>query len=300
MSGIKIVVIDSGINKEYQQYCCGGHELKLVNNKISYENTYWEEGFHGTLCSAIINNIVPTAEIYHIKIVDKGISSSELLLRALEDVLFIDCKIVNISMATKNLKYKIEYEDICRRLKEQNKIIVASSMNGSEIEVYPASSNDVLGVTGDEKARKEILFNGGNYQCKACIEPEIVNLFGKENMFFMGKSKATAIVSGVCGNIALLNPNITQEEILNILREKSIRYEQEEYEYSDKVVNYMRSRYGKNMYEFLVNRCRDNYKECINIINEIEERYPEHARIFYGDFVSVSCLERLFEYRWMV
>lgn len=295
---MKVIIIDSGINKNYQRLCDGGYRLMSVKGSICRDENIFDEGLHGTMCSSIIKQIEPKTKIYHIKIMNDGRTSSELLLAALKDLREIECDIINISMATENGRLLQEMNSVCADLEMQGKIIVASAMNGSKKPVYPACLKSVMGVSGSNKIKNQILYYNEMYECSANIEPEIISLDKNNDIFFMGKSKATAIVSGVCASIAKKKEKMTKKDMVEIIQNEPFIYERKIYCHTLKIKKYLETIYGDKVYMKLYKRCKGDYKECIKVVENIEKKYPKHGRIYYSDFASIEQLQELFENRW--
>lgn len=203
----RVAVIDSGVNKFYK------NRIAKCLNYIK-ENHVDKNG-HGTKCVSIIDNIAPETDFTVLKILNKNLQcSSSVLCQALTDLLTMDIDIINLSLSTAEINnYKV-LNDICRKLYQGGKLIIASKANDGD-NSYPAESEYVLGVCGSLFRDNETFWykSNGLIQIVASKTPTILKVDESKYSFYGGNSKATACMTGV------ISKNWDNLRVINI-REK--------------------------------------------------------------------------------
>lgn len=143
--GVKIVVLDSGINKTHPklvQYKFSGYNITNNSNNIV------DKLGHGTAITGIIKNHVPGAEIFMVKIFDNDyyIEFPDLC-NALEYIYNnIDFHVLNLSVGLTECPDHNKLEHLCNLLSKKG-IIVSAFDNFGAIS-YPAAYSSVIGVDG--------------------------------------------------------------------------------------------------------------------------------------------------------
>lgn len=189
-----IAIVDSGISFMEPAFSITG----TLNCITKREDTSLDLNGHGTMCAKTINFLNCNNEYYIIKCLDRNLKcSSEELLCALESLISIDVDIINLSLATKSKLYFKEFQDICEKLKNQGKIIVASVLKAEHYGI-PANISSVIGVEGKYLGNHyEVHYNPeAEIQCIADSTPLIIK-YNNSFSVFAGHSKATACLSGI-------------------------------------------------------------------------------------------------------
>lgn len=143
--GVKIVVLDSGINETHPklvQYKFSGYNITNNSNNIV------DKLGHGTAITGIIKNHVPGAEIFMVKIFDNDyyIEFPDLC-NALEYIYNnIDFHVLNLSVGLTECPDHNKLEHLCNLLSKKG-IIVSAFDNFGAIS-YPAAYSSVIGVDG--------------------------------------------------------------------------------------------------------------------------------------------------------
>lgn len=198
-----IAIIDSGIAKDvpFAKKIIGGIAFYIKANNLYCSDNIVDECGHGTKCASIIDKYASNAMLYIIKIVDKTSKcSSILLLEALKHLLFVDVSIINISLSVSNSCNTTDISAILKKLRLQEKIILASVKNRENMS-FPANNNNVIGVKG-----KLMVNNTYNYDYTRIIEvvanatPIFTLSLRKRYEWFGGNSKATALMSAEIAN----------------------------------------------------------------------------------------------------
>lgn len=190
---MKIVVIDSIINREFFQ-----HKEKIkcykVKNKHVYEDFESAVGLsHGTLCSLIIEKYGFYDQIIGIKVLNsKGQGDIDDLIIALKWCLNKNIDIINLSLGSVEHNDFNKIKKICDKLSLEGKIIVAAKSNDDQF-TAPACFDSVIGVKCFKKNNLKKLRNikyasdGINYEARGshciklkdggCIQTEKCNSF---------------------------------------------------------------------------------------------------------------------------
>lgn len=231
---VKIAVIDTA-----NYYHSNNIHNIAINDLSSTDLTY-----HGSYIVALLNYLLPNAEIYSINIADEnGTISPDSLSKGIEYAYEHDCSIINISLGT-----QYDYQHI--RLEIENaikngSIIVASVGNDrNESLDYPANYDGVIGVASRNKDNIDDDSNNKCLQKKYFSAPGSV-IFN-DDYVMNGSSIATAYATSIIASIVDIYPNITLNEITKILQESSIFST----EYSYGMLNYEKAiLVTNNLYE---------------------------------------------------
>ena len=145
--GIKIVVIDSGINLKHPLF----RDKKINGYSINNEHDVIADHFcdkfgHGTAVYSLIKNIVPESEIIVFKIFEHDLTcTQEAILNALQYIYNnIECDLINISAGTCTVEDDSLY-NLCKKLYNRGSIITAAFDNSGAVS-YPAMYDCVIGV----------------------------------------------------------------------------------------------------------------------------------------------------------
>lgn len=238
---IKVALVDTGIdiNHEYlKNNIIGG--ISIYENEygeIELSNDYNDDNGHGTRCASLIKKEFPDVQLFVIKVFDEtGRSNLRVFEYAMKYILNLDVNIVNLSLSFflhNNSKDKLEnIHNICEKLKEQNKIIIASEVNsnGDELigESYPSAWDSVIGVKGFILEDKKDFWYDKNkkVQCLIDNEPSFSCVNGNTyGLAYRSNSLSTAKLSGIVSKI-MNNYNIkTFKEVEDILIKDAKRTE---------------------------------------------------------------------------
>ena len=160
MTEANIVIIDSGLEHCFQQRknIKGGICFHVNNNGDISRNEDYDDMFgHGTAIFNIINNDCPDATFYCVKIFnDKPECNQDLLLYALNYVYeYIKCDFILLSSGTVLLKNIKEFDNITKKLYEDNKSIIVSAFNNEGALSYPAAGEYVIGIDSSPNIKQE-------------------------------------------------------------------------------------------------------------------------------------------------
>jgi hypothetical protein len=296
---MRIVIIDSGINKEHNNIMVKGRHFFQENEFVISNDEIYESGMHGTLVYYTIDKIASCGDYYFLKVLnDDGRTNSKILLSALESTLNTECDIINISMSTANMLYYKDFNDICNELAKQNKIIVASASNNKE-NALPAMLESVIGVVGGKDLRGKVEYNNNCYECIVNDEPEFIFMGEKGVSLFAGTSKGAGIVCGIIAKmIKNKKMNFGKTQFIDYLKEQPLIYERLSEKKSSKFENYIIEHFGKDYPKFFYNNYKNNLNNLFKILEDIEKVFPDHRRVYLDDFKSEANINRLIRYGW--
>ncbi|AKG34958.1 S8 family serine peptidase [Paenibacillus durus] len=225
-----VAIVDSGIctsNEAFASNIIGGINF---NTDSESDECYTDRNGHGTLCASVIKRIVPDAKIYVVKILNENAAThSKILIKALRHLLTQNVRVINLSIATTNIKYVDELREICKLLQDQGKILICSLQN-RRMSSFPADFDTVIGVRGAAFEAPDDYWLNFKYRinCIANATPILVQgLNGKWEMFG-GNSKATAVFSGVVLKKLALEPYLQNDQLFNRLEGSAMRSAWEE------------------------------------------------------------------------
>lgn len=203
-----ILIVDSGIDK------------KLINCDVVDVLKKGEEDTcgHGTSCAMVVKSICPEAKIVSMPILDKtGKASSLELEKILNACLDIECNIINLSLSIVDSNIG-NVKKICSALRRQGKIVISSVRNRT-LKSEPAIFKDVIGVRGKIfDAKEKYWFNPfKRVQMITDMTPVFTDRTLGKYFVFSGNSKATAVASGIIGNIFLGNESLDSINLVNKL-----------------------------------------------------------------------------------
>jgi hypothetical protein len=146
--GLKVAVIDSGVNVRHSHICAPTRGLAIgpgCGTDSSWEDTIG----HGTAVMAAIQEKAPGAEFWALKLFGNSLrSTSALLLEAIEWTVANGMDIVNLSLGTPNLDYRADMQGLVGRANAAGVVLVSARRSG-ELPVLPGSLNGVTGVEVD-------------------------------------------------------------------------------------------------------------------------------------------------------
>ncbi|MDD4032120.1 MAG: S8 family serine peptidase [Bacteroidales bacterium] len=211
---MKIAVVDSGIDVTHKRLTkCKIDGITLKHNENKYIATYdYNDTIgHGTGVAAIIHKSIPDAELYAIKIFDKSLYASEdMLIEALKYCLTLNIDIVNLSLGILTTNPSKELHDICKKLYQNNIIIVSSSNYTLKEKSFPAYFNEVFGVTGGHLKNAQDFGHIKNSPIEFIAKGSLQRVAHCNGGFKItnGPSYACAYFTGIVANTLKANPQL--------------------------------------------------------------------------------------------
>lgn len=231
--GVKIGVVDSGCNLHERLLSCLKDGESFIEGVITTEDNIG----HGTAVCGVIGagykdnsflGIARRADIIPIKFIDKdqtgntvdGMTSdfAKAIVAAVDD---FDCDIINVSSGDKNsdtLRLAIDY------VAEKGAVIVSSVGNSGNSRIYyPAGYENVIGVGSVSKFKSRSAFSNMNKSVFVTAPGQSLTLLSgtSDTKTDSGTSFSTPYVSGIIADIMSVKPDITLEDVKEILKETS-------------------------------------------------------------------------------
>jgi subtilisin family serine protease len=145
--GLKIAVIDSGVNIKHPHICAVTHGILI--DGVSHESFEDTVG-HGTAVMAAIQENAPGAEYFAVKLFGNSLRASSVqLMQAIEWAIDARVAIVNLSLGTPNFDHRRSMEAIVKRAQEAGVLLVAARNAGPAMPVLPGCLQGVIGVDVD-------------------------------------------------------------------------------------------------------------------------------------------------------
>jgi hypothetical protein len=144
---LSIAVIDSGVNLNHPHICAPTQGILLDNSlHDSFEDTVG----HGTAVMAAIQEKVPNAEYFAVKLFGNRLRTSSVqLMQAIEWAIDRGVSIVNLSLGTPNFEYCSEMQVLVHRAQAAGVLLVAARNAGRTHPVLPGSLDGVISVDVD-------------------------------------------------------------------------------------------------------------------------------------------------------
>lgn len=248
----KIAIIDTGasLTLPFTEDIFGGIFFSIQENKIYASHDWSDQLGHGSMVCSIIKRYCPDCLFYIVKIYDKQwLTSSVLLLQALEHLLKIDIDIINVSLSVSSHIYEKEIKDTLYEIWKQGKMVLVAVENGKR-ESFPANYQYCYGVKSVKKLPQcgYYLKKNNNIEIFADGYPEYVEEMEKRKRWFSGNSKATAKMTGIIGHYLYIK---NKEDLFNI---NNVNSSFQKYKWAD-FINQNNNNLYKNIHEIV--RCME-------------------------------------------
>ncbi|MEH7708082.1 S8 family peptidase [Bacillus toyonensis] len=227
-SNIKIGIIDSGIDITHE-------DIKITDgiNIIDTNSNYTDEFGHGTRVAGVIaaldNNkgvlgMAPLSKIYAIKVLDsRGKGSISNVISGIEWAIDNKLDIVNLSLQT--IINNNALEEVVKKAHEQGIILVAAAGNKGhngiqETITYPAAYKEVISVGAIDENNEKVIFSSVGNRLDLVAPGNNVYTTIPRSFYYVysGTSIASPHVAGIAALLKEANPNLTNIEISQILK----------------------------------------------------------------------------------
>ncbi|MCD8508601.1 MAG: S8 family peptidase [Bacillus sp. (in: Bacteria)] len=224
--GVTIAIIDSGIDPDHKDLA---DKIQAGYNAFEDNGAYEDEHGHGThvagIAGAITNNLDGIAGVsWHnpllaIKSLDHHAEGNSLSI-AKGIVWAVDngAKVINLSLGDSH-DSEIMYEAI-RYAYEQDVVLIAASGNDNvETPMYPAAYTEVLAVAAVDPQRERAVFSNYGYHIDVSAPGEHIpsTYLDDQYVIMSGTSMAAPHVAGLAGLIRSLNPNLSNDQVYDII-----------------------------------------------------------------------------------
>ncbi|MDQ0255211.1 subtilisin family serine protease [Evansella vedderi] len=224
--GVPIAIIDSGIDPDHKDLAA-----KITDGYNAFEDNgaYEDDNGHGThvagIAGAITNNMDGIAGVswYNpllaVKSLDHNAEGSSLSI-AKGIVWAVDngAKVINLSLGDSH-DSDIMYEAIKYAYDKDVVLIAASGNDNVDTPMYPAAYEEVLAVAAVDPHREKAVFSNFGYHIDVTAPGEHIpsTYVGDQYVIMSGTSMSAPHVAGLAGLIRSLDPNLTNEEIYDII-----------------------------------------------------------------------------------
>ena len=218
--GVKVAILDSGIDRTHSNLDgVSIEEIDLLGSGSSSRG-------HGTAIASIISGndsgimgIAPSASLLSIRVLDgEGEGDSFTVAQGIVEAANRGAQVINLSLGGTGgstvLKNAVEYA------RSKGSLVVAAVGNEGVSGVsYPAKFDNVIGVTSvDANGRQSSFANYGEGVDIAAPGVGVFTAWEDEALVaFSGTSSATAFVSGALASEISLNPNLSNDQVVELL-----------------------------------------------------------------------------------
>ena len=226
-SGVRVAVIDSGIEKDHPalEGCVRGgvvveyDEQAALNHRIDPEPDPQDVSGHGTACAGIIHSIAPEAEIYSVRVLGKDMRGRGIQFAAgLDWAIDNKMQVVNMSLSTSKQEYYALLHELADDAYFKN-IALVSAVNNVPSPSFPSLYSSVFSVAA-HSVKDPFTFY---YNPSPPVEfgtPGIevrVAWNNKQYITCTGNSFAAPHITGIIALIRSKHPDLTPFQIKTIL-----------------------------------------------------------------------------------
>ena len=218
--GVKVAILDSGIDLSHSNLDgVSIEEIDLLGDGASSRG-------HGTAIASIISGndsgimgIAPSASLLSIRVLDgEGQGDSFTVAKGIVEAANRGAQVINLSLGGTGesivLKNAVDYA------RAQGSLVVAAVGNEGVSGVsYPAKFDHVIGVTSvDANGRQSSFANYGEGVDIAAPGVGVFTAWEDEALVsFSGTSSATAFISGALASEISRNPNLSSDQVVDLL-----------------------------------------------------------------------------------
>jgi hypothetical protein len=219
-SGVKVAIIDSGINAQHSHVrrVEGGTQVcRGQDGALSFLGRWHDSLGHGTALAGVLRAKAPNAQLYSVKVFDKTLhTDAEVVAAAIRWVADQHIAIANCSLSTENATDRDVLQAACDYAAARGVHLIAST-DGEARDLFPACLADIIAVAGDERcAWDEYCYCAEKGVFLAHPHPR--PLPGRPQRFnLQGHSFAAAHVAARLACICELHPEAGREQVLRIL-----------------------------------------------------------------------------------
>jgi hypothetical protein len=154
---VRVGIVDSGINPHHPHV---GQVVGGVFFHVEGESPDFVDRIgHGTAVAGVIREKAPAAELYAVRIFDRGLAANiDTLMRGLDWCLDHGIHVVNLSIGTTNEQHRPRLENFLRRARSQEVFVVSAAR------MLPGMLEGVIGVDSDPDCDRETCrFRNGTF-----------------------------------------------------------------------------------------------------------------------------------------
>lgn len=236
--GIKIAVVDSGINRNHP-------DLKIAGGVSFIEgvSTYNDAKGHGTHVAGVIGaqdnsigtiGVAPDAKLYSVKVLSgQGIGTLAGVVSGIEWAIQNEMDIINLSLTTDTAASSLK--EILQKAHDEGIMIVAAAGNAETVQktndvLYPARFSSVIAVgsVNQNNQKSDFSYQGPSLELTAPgenIKSAFVNTYTETQEDYSiskGTSVATPFVSGTIALYMEAYPHLSANQIRETIRRQSL------------------------------------------------------------------------------
>ncbi|TMW73521.1 S8 family peptidase [Alteribacter natronophilus] len=224
---ITIAIIDSGVDPEHPDL-----EARIADGYNAFEDNghFYDENGHGThvagVAAAVTNNVEGIAgvswnnPILAVKALDANAEGNAFsIAEAIRWSVDNGARVINLSLGDTNDSQVMR--DAVRYAYEQDVVMIAASGNENvATPMYPAAYPEVLTVAAlDHEGNRAVFSNFGEHVDVSAPGEHIPSTYvNNEYVAMSGTSMASPHVAGLAGLILSINPDLSNEEVYDIIR----------------------------------------------------------------------------------
>lgn len=223
----KIVIVDSGVNKEHKRlngiHLNEIHIWKDEKGNFQRDNDVTDTYGHGTAVTNIVHNNSTDNEITMIKIFNHEYETDGDLLQEALRVIYeeIPCDVVNLSLGVTEYQSLNEMENICNKIHERGTILVSAFDNLGMVS-FPSAFENVIGVDTSFSIKKNKEYE--------YVDNSYVNILAKGGLqrvawtnpeYIVTKGNSFAAPYITCVIADALNNGVNPNNILEYLRDNA-------------------------------------------------------------------------------
>lgn len=205
--GIRIAVIDSGIDKSFvDKYAPDirlGISLKVVDSGIEISENCCDELGHGTAVTSIIHSIAKQAQFFIIKVFYKTeyeIDTKQLIaaLQYIKSQLSVDIIHISSGTVSPDITDLAEMRKICKELEDMNVLVVSAFDNLGALS-YPSALPEAIGVDSSTTCTSIYDYRYADSDCVNIIGRGVsqnVPWLNNEHKSVVGSSFAAGYITG--------------------------------------------------------------------------------------------------------
>lgn len=221
-------VIDTGIETKHEDLLNKIHPEGY--NFILNNNNIYDSHGHGTTVSGIIaaetNNYLGISgitgeldiKLLPLQVSEDGLIKTSNCIKAINYAIEKNADIVNMSFSS-SYNSEILNQTIQNAINHGIIFIAGSGNNGYNNYHYPASYDNVISVGSIDQNENISYFSNYNDKIDLVAPGEMIytTTIGNSYDYKKGTSYSTAIITGIVAILKSINPNLTQQEIYDIL-----------------------------------------------------------------------------------
>lgn len=213
---LRLAIIDSGYTKTYR--ALKNPIAEIINLRDDVQEGVDDQYGHGTAITVLTDRFCSEIEFYIIKVLDKlGRCSSRHLLQALELAISKHVDIINLSLGTRDMSIKHEFQELCNKAYEKGIVIVTTCEN-EVTDCVPFICDKTIKVRANRCIKDSTFFYNKNvFYCKGVEHL----LPWKNNTFIYSGSNSFSTPYIVKEIVNLKRKGYNREDILAGLIEKS-------------------------------------------------------------------------------